>query len=271
MTPATDRSVPAARSRETGRPTDPRVDPRAPGTGRRPPERTRIRCLAVDYSGTLADPGPVLTGTLVAAAVGADAPEAFAAAFDAEARAHRSRGRRTDIATVIAGAARELDFRLPASPAVITEELWSLWPDSPVRPDAAEALHTLHAAGYAIVLACNTRRPVPVRRRTLAAAGVLSCFRSLVLSSSIGHAKPAPPFYQHVLQSAGQPAAAVLFVGDTFAKDVETPRAHGMPAVWVAPDRAASAGADPGVPVISRFAELPALLEEHHRDRLIAP
>jgi FMN phosphatase YigB (HAD superfamily) len=69
-------------------------------------------------------------------------------------------------------------------------------------------------------------------------------------------------FYKLVLAAAGCPASQVLFVGDNFACDVAGPVAHGMQAVLVRPQGLRPAEELPaGVPVISHFRELPALLE----------
>ena len=65
-----------------------------------------------------------------------------------------------------------------------------------------------------------------------------------------------------MLAAAGCPASQVLFVGDNFACDVAGPVAHGMQAVLVRP-RGLRLGEElpDGVPLISHFRELPALLE----------
>jgi FMN phosphatase YigB (HAD superfamily) len=124
-------------------------------------------------------------------------------------------------------------------------------------------VRTLRHTGRALVLACNTQRPIAHRQRTLAAAGLADCFDALVLSSEIGVAKPDPRFYAVVADAARREAGcapeAILFVGDTLDKDVIGPRAFGMRAALV--DGAPPPDLPEGVPVISHVAELPELLE----------
>ena len=60
----------------------------------------------------------------------------------------------------------------------------------------------------------------------------LAPFRTVFVSSTIGHRKPDPPAFAHVAQAIGVPAAAVLFFDD-LAENVAAARAFGMQAVLV--------------------------------------
>ncbi|MBI1758282.1 MAG: HAD family hydrolase [Actinobacteria bacterium] len=225
-----------------------------------------VRALACDFGGTLARPGLDPDGETVAAVLrdlnGTWVPRGFAAVFDAVHRrvweADRATARQTPFAEEIRRAAAACGA-VVADPVAATEALFSAVPDAEVDRDAARALRYLHDGGLVCVLACDTQRPRAVRLRTLEAAGIGSCFDAVVLSSTVGVRKPHPQFYDAVVAGAGFPAADILFVGDTLAKDVLGPLAHGLRAVLVAPDGYPS-GADEGIVVIRRFADLPAYL-----------
>jgi FMN phosphatase YigB (HAD superfamily) len=133
--------------------------------------------------------------------------------------------------------------------------------EKPVDPAAASALRTLHEYGIELLVASNTT-PGEKRWPALQQAGIDGLFRVALLSYPLGVRKPAPLFYELALAAAGCPASQVLFVGDNFACDVAGPVAHGMQAVLVRP-RGLRLGEElpDGVPLISHFRELPALLE----------
>lgn len=63
-------------------------------------------------------------------------------------------------------------------------------------------------------------------------AGVLSHFREIFLSSTIGLRKPDAEAYDHVVQAIGVPAERILFFDDTLA-NIDGARARGLQAVHV--------------------------------------
>src|SRR2546429_4837286 len=215
-----------------------------------PEERRRLaaligaaRCLALDFGGTLAHPGPSPDGAVVASVLSRrlrmDVPMEFEAAFDeaqeAVGRRDREAATHTPFTEIVRLAAHRVG--MPSVPTTVEEYVFDLLPDAAVDPRAASALRRLHDRGLACVLACDTQRPLVVRRRTLKAAAIDSCFKSLVLSSEVGVRKPHPLFYMEVLDAAGCSPDSVLFIGDTLAKDVLGPRQHGMQAGSHRPDR----------------------------------
>jgi len=229
-----------------------------------------VSAVALDFGGTLAIPGAVPRGRDVVAALErrlrwpspAGLDEAIEA-VRAEAKASYRSGVQTPWESILGTAWGRLDVEVPDLTAVV-DAMWEAVPDAVVDPRAAQAARTLRCTGRALVLACNTQRPIAYRRRTLATAGLADCFDALVLSSELGVAKPDPRFYAAVADAArgeaGCPPEAILFVGDTLDKDVIGPRAFGMRAALV------HAGPPPpglpeGVPIIAHMAELPDLLE----------
>jgi FMN phosphatase YigB (HAD superfamily) len=233
--------------------------------------RLAVSCVALDFGGTVATPGASPRASDVVAVLetrfGLSVPVNLETALDdvrAEAKsAYRARGVQTSWETLLAVAARRADVRLPDLNAVV-EALWDSVPDAAVDPLAAEAVRDLRRSGMAIVLACNTQRPIASRRQTLAAAGLDGCFAALVLSSQVGVGKPDPSFYRAVADEAlavnGSTPSSILFVGDTLDKDVTGPLAFGMQAVFV------HVGTPPpsmpsDVPIIAHLADLPRLLD----------
>jgi histidinol-phosphatase len=63
----------------------------------------------------------------------------------------------------------------------LVDAVWETVPDAVVDPRAAQAARTLRRTGRALVLACNTQRPIAYRRRTLATAGGLVNGKKLVV------------------------------------------------------------------------------------------
>ena len=89
-----------------------------------------------------------------------------------------------------------------------------------------------------------------------------------VTSSEIGVAKPDPDFFAEVARQVGLPPAAVLAVGNDYAKDVVPAKATGMVTVWVSGENA-SDGLGGGGPHRARsrlrLAELVGRLIERQR------
>lgn len=227
-----------------------------------------VCCLAFDFGGTLAEPGPSPTGELVADAarrIGAKPPPSLAAAFDRSyalaIRADRRTGQQTPFPLVLERACAAAEWSgPPAGPW--TETVFTLLPDTTVDVDAAAAVRALHDRGYACLLACNTQRPLRARERTMAAAGLAGYFSAVVLSSVLGWRKPNPAFYAAVLAVAPCPAKRILYVGDTPNKDVTGPRQHGMQAALIHPPSPQPAKVPAQIPVLRHVSELLDLLPE---------
>lgn len=236
-----------------------------------------IRALAIDFSGTLARPGPNPDGECVACALrdrlGLDIPDDFATVFDsvhAEIRhADRDAQVHTTFSAVIARAALRCGADVPDA-VEAAEAVFATLPDAAVDADAASTVRALHRQGWRCVLACNTERSAAARLRTLAEAGIADCFASAVLSSEIGFRKPHPEFYAVVARECAVPADQILFVGDNLSKDVLGPRAYGMHTVHVTregvrgvdtPSGDDDRGGDGSAcGVLGHFAELPGYL-----------
>ena len=228
-------------------------------------------CVALDYGGTLAEPGPSPRGSDVTAVLrdkyGYSSPPGLAEAVDqvnAEARAaYGETGQPGSWMAVLAEAADRVQALIP-SPGELAAAVQDAVPDGIIGPRSAAAVRRLHGAGHVLLLACNTRRSAESRRQTLAAAGLAGSFAALVLSSETGAAKPDPRFYAAVAAAARDHAGcgpeSIVFAGDTPEKDIHGPARAGMRPVLVCPGPA-PAGLPPGTPVVAHLAELPGLLE----------
>lgn len=96
-------------------------------------------------------------------------------------------------------------------------------------PDALPAIAALRELGYRIAIAANqpARRADELRRIGVDAEVV-------VMSESIGVAKPDPAFFARILELMGSPAPGdVAYVGDRVDNDVVPAEAAGMRPVWI--------------------------------------
>ncbi|GII52818.1 hypothetical protein Pth03_12070 [Planotetraspora thailandica] len=226
-----------------------------------------VRALAIDFGGTLANPGPSPDGSKVAGILGSlpgmTVSDGFAAVFDSITgqlrRTDRDLGTQTPFAERLCQAAIESGTVLPENVDTIVEKVFTAIPDGEIDAAAAQTLRLLHDRGMTCVLACDTQRPSTTRRATLQSAGILNCFHALVLSSEIGVRKPHSRFYDAVVAAAGCPVSEILFVGDTPAKDAIAPHARGMRSVLIATQR--PAGLEESIGVIEHFSMLPEYLE----------
>jgi putative hydrolase of the HAD superfamily len=80
--------------------------------------------------------------------------------------------------------------------------------------------------------AFSNTNPAHVAHFSQAYAGVLSHFREIFLSSSIGLRKPDAEAYDHVVKAIGVPASRILFFDDS-AANIEGARARGLYAIHV--------------------------------------
>jgi len=95
-------------------------------------------------------------------------------------------------------------------------------------PDALPCLAALAAAGYRIGIAGNQPEAAEA---ALAAAGVRADF--VASSARWGVEKPHPTFFAKVAEAAGEPPAAIAYVGDRLDNDVLPAKAAGMLAVFL--------------------------------------
>jgi HAD superfamily hydrolase (TIGR01662 family) len=96
-------------------------------------------------------------------------------------------------------------------------------------PDALRAIDALRERGYEVAIVAN--QPA-IRADQLRALGI--DVDIVVMSETLGVAKPNPAFFARVLELMGSPdPEAVAYVGDRVDNDVLPAAAAGLRAVWI--------------------------------------
>ncbi|EFM09654.1 HAD-superfamily hydrolase, subfamily IA, variant 3 [Paenibacillus curdlanolyticus YK9] len=84
---------------------------------------------------------------------------------------------------------------------------------------------------------------------------------TLFISGRIGHEKPTPEIYRHVLEAAYVEPDEVLVVGDSWTNDVAGPMQQGMKAIWLNKKQQQAPSEQPQpLAIIKELEELRALL-----------
>ncbi|HEV7525011.1 MAG TPA: HAD family hydrolase [Acidimicrobiia bacterium] len=108
--------------------------------------------------------------------------------------------------------------------------------------EVASVLGELRARGIALAICSNWDWDL---HEAIESAGLTGSVDVVVSSAWVGARKPHPRIYSHTLEQLGIPAEHALFVGDTWACDVDGPRAAGMRAIYL---RRAHLGVDHTAP-----------------------
>jgi putative hydrolase of the HAD superfamily len=103
------------------------------------------------------------------------------------------------------------------------------------RPGLAAFLTEL-APAYRLAVVTNTHH-APLVPGHLAAMGVADAFDAVVTSVEVGWRKPHGAIFATALDRVGASAGQALFVGDTYDADYLGPRAAGLAALLIDPDR----------------------------------
>ncbi len=104
-------------------------------------------------------------------------------------------------------------------------------PDSwRLAKDTGNVLSDLAARGVVIGMASNYDQRL---RTVIAGFEELIPFKHLVISSAVGHRKPARAFFDAVVKVAGCAASDIVFVGDDPANDYDAAEAAGLRSVLV--------------------------------------
>ncbi|MFJ2466769.1 HAD family hydrolase [Pseudomonas sp. NPDC087615] len=224
--------------------------------------------IVFDYGGTLASSSPRITcdnlGDYFSRLLPASLEEAFRAALERTWHEAAERGRSlaldVSLCSILHDVLRELNVPFIGTQNIVDSFLRQLG-DGIVTPSAAAAVHELKRMGYKIGLASNTLRSSKVRRESLRQAAIDDAFSAIIISSEIGFRKPHPVFFEILLRRIGASPEQVIFVGDTWHKDVLAPVESGMRAIWMA----GSNQADPAsvlhsTPFVTDLSQLPSVL-----------
>lgn len=101
-------------------------------------------------------------------------------------------------------------------------DAWSLYPET------AETLSGLRNRGFILEVVSNFDSRL---FGLLEGLGIVSCFDSIVISSQVGHAKPAPEIFHTALALHHLNAEEALHVGDSPGKDVVGASSAGLTGV----------------------------------------
>lgn len=95
------------------------------------------------------------------------------------------------------------------------------------------ALETIRGLAARFPLALITNGIAAVQNKRFAASPITPYFQSIVISETVGIAKPDPRIFAPALQTIGVAAADVLYVGDSVSSDMAAARNAGMDFCWV--------------------------------------
>ena len=229
---------------------------------------TSERWIVFDYGGTLASPSPRVTSENVGQYFANLLPAQLRGAFLEKLRCTwanaDNRGREigldVSVCSILHDVFLEIDVPFVGTQNILDSFLQQLG-DGVVTASAVKAVRDAKRLGYMIGLASNTLRSSRIRRQSLRQAGIEHAFSAVVLSSEIGFRKPHPMFFEILLRRIGVPADHVIFVGDTWHKDVLAPIESGMRAVWVANSNKPDLGsAQYSTPFVNEISELSLVL-----------
>lgn len=121
-------------------------------------------------------------------------------------------------------------------------------------PGVRETLAALRAGGFGLTVLSNWDLRL---EQTLKELNLDTCFDKIYISTRIGHAKPDPDAFRHVLEDLDIQPDNLLHVGDTLQEDIMGARQAGVAAVCINRDGKYPADAIPeDVPVIANISQL---------------
>ncbi|MCP5105546.1 MAG: HAD-IA family hydrolase [bacterium] len=97
-------------------------------------------------------------------------------------------------------------------------------------PDVEQTLTALRAGGFRLVVLSNWDHRL---NQTLNELGLDRFFEKIYISTLIGHAKPDPGAFHHMIEDLKVPAEVILHVGDTLEEDIYGARQAGVRAVCI--------------------------------------
>jgi len=108
----------------------------------------------------------------------------------------------------------------------------SYLPDVRLKPSAAEGLDALARGGYRMGIISNATYG-PFIGWALQRLGVGGFFEHIVVSADVGLRKPRREIFDAALAAMRVPAAAAVYVGNDYLKDVVGAKLAGLRAIWL--------------------------------------
>ena len=198
-----------------------------------------IEAIFLDHGNTLRivvkdEPFQAQARQQIATLVGAqESPEAFCERLEERYKVCRKRAKET----LIEASEKELWTRwmLPDWPpdkiAPLAGKLTRLWRNRDgrrvARPDTKRVIIELNRRGYCLGIMANTITETEIPD-WLEEAGLTKYFKTVILSSKVGHRKPGPEIYLESARSAGVDPARSAYVGDNPSRDILGARLAGF-------------------------------------------
>ncbi|MBC8161918.1 MAG: HAD family hydrolase [Roseiflexaceae bacterium] len=145
--------------------------------------------------------------------------------------------------------------------AVVAEQYRHNWfEELELADDARDVLGQLR---HSFKLGLVTNGPSRTQRPKIERFGLVELMDVIVVSEEAGVAKPDPAIFYFALKQLRVAPAQALYVGDSVENDLYGAAAAGMSAVWVnSRNEQLPPDVPPPLAVITRLAELPALIEK---------
>lgn len=105
-------------------------------------------------------------------------------------------------------------------------------PDVRLKPAAAEGLDALARGGYRMGIISNATYG-PFIGWALQRLGVSGYFEHIVVSADVGLRKPRREIFDAALAAMRVPAAAAVYVGNDYLKDIVGAKLAGLRAIWL--------------------------------------
>jgi len=123
--------------------------------------------------------------------------------------------------------------RASKTPRQVLRELQELT-ISYLQPDA-EILNTLQQLKkkYQLLIATNGSEYVQRKKIAQAKLDTTGLIDQVYISETLGHRKPDPGFYHHILETTGKNPEQCIMVGDHYMNDIEGARHCGLFTCWI--------------------------------------
>ena len=107
------------------------------------------------------------------------------------------------------------------------------WPRVETLPDVEEVLRQLRPQ-WTLALATNAvASDEPAVWKALERGGIDSLLDRVYCFQTIGHMKPAPAFFDHIVQDLPMERDRIVMVGDDFENDIRGATRSGIRSIWL--------------------------------------
>jgi FMN phosphatase YigB (HAD superfamily) len=115
------------------------------------------------------------------------------------------------------------------------EQVFALHEIGTVPDDYAKALHRLRES-HRLTVVSDIWSKSDLYFRELERAGIRELFDFISFSSEHGYIKPSPHPFEKAIEAAMVDRSKIVFVGDSFRRDIAGAKAVGLKAIWINAD-----------------------------------